>query len=111
MNFTDNVIFPLSIPQNKHSKGSYAIVSDNPSPDSGKQLSSVTIFPSSEVVIYTGRGFIKEIEILQGLINVAVANDKRVLTPTAEFWGTAWVGVSKRWPDSSSSLKGYILQS
>ncbi len=73
---------------------SYARIFDNPSPESGKQASGATLFPNSKVIIRVKRGYIEEIEILKGLVNVSVAPGKRVLTPVAEFGGMAWVNVS-----------------
>lgn len=73
---------------------SYAILSDNPSPESGRMSSGATLFPNSKVIVRVKRGYIEEIEILKGLVCVYVAPGKRVLTPVAEFGGGAWVDVS-----------------
>lgn len=73
---------------------SYANVSDNPSPESGKKASGVTLFPNSKITVRVTKGYIKEIEILKGLVNVSVAPGKRVLTRVAEFSRVAWVDVS-----------------
>ncbi|MGB9693589.1 MAG: hypothetical protein ACPL28_12145 [bacterium] len=73
---------------------SYANVSDNPSPESGRQSSGATLFPNSKITVHIKRGYIEEIEILKGLVSVSVAPGKRVLTPLAEFEGAAWVDVS-----------------
>jgi len=73
---------------------SYANVSDNPSPESGRKASGATLFPNSKITVHMTRGYIEEIEILKGLVSVFVAPGKRVLTPAAEFGGMAWVDVS-----------------
>ncbi len=73
---------------------SYAYVGDSPSPESRKISSGVTLFPNSKITAYVKRGYIEEIEILKGLVNVSVAPGKQVLTPVAEFCGAAWVDVS-----------------
>lgn len=73
---------------------SYANLSDNPSPESGKISSMATLFPNSKITVNVKRGYIKEIEISKGLVSVYGAPGKRVLTPFAEFGGTAWVDVS-----------------
>lgn len=77
------------------SDSSYAVISEKSDPDSKKKgWASITIFPKSKVVVHTGRGFIKEVEVLQGLTNVSVSEGKKILTPTAEFQGAAWVDVA-----------------
>lgn len=73
---------------------SYARIFDNPNPESEKMSSGAALFPNSKITVYVKRGYIEEIEILKGLVNVSVAPGKRVLTPVAEFGGMAWVDVS-----------------
>ena len=72
----------------------YANVSDNPGPESGKTSGMATLFPNCKITVNVKRGYIKEIEISKGLVRVYGAREKRVLTPFAEFGGTAWVDVS-----------------
>lgn len=76
------------------STNSYADISDNPSPDSGKQASGLTLFPNGKVIVKVKRGYIEEVEISKGLVMVSLAPRKRILTPVAEFSGMAWVDVS-----------------
>ena len=73
---------------------SYAIISDNPAPDSGKSLSSALLFPKSRVTILVKRGYIKEIEVLHGQAMVSAAPGVKVFTPVVEFTGASSVEVS-----------------
>lgn len=71
---------------------SHAIVSDNPSPESGQQSSSLVMFPKSKAVVRIRGGFIEESKILEGLVLVSTV--KNVSTPTAEWNDRAWAAVA-----------------
>lgn len=77
-------------------EAAYVYVNEHSDPESTtyKGGAYLAVFPKSRIVVYTGRGFIKEVEILRGLVLVSVSEGKRVFTPTAEFQGTAWIDVA-----------------
>ena len=73
---------------------SYAYITERSSPDSSNRGGAyLAVFPESRVLIITGRGYIKQIEILEGLALVSASENKKVLTPSVEFHGLAWVNV------------------
>ena len=67
-------------------------VHDNPSPTSGQQGSDLCLFPNTRVVLSIQQGLIVGVEIGQGL--VGAFTEKQVVTPTAEWSGSAWAEVA-----------------
>lgn len=72
-------------------------VHDNPSPASRQQGSDLCLFPNTRVVLSIQRGLIVGVEIAQGL--VGAFTEAPVVTPTAEWSGSAWAEVA---PDGST---------
>ncbi|MDI6800330.1 MAG: hypothetical protein QMD53_06685 [Actinomycetota bacterium] len=73
---------------------SYASLSDNPNPESGRQASGATLFPDSKIQVRVDGGFIDGIDIESGLANIWLAPGKLALTPVAELSGMVWVHVA-----------------
>lgn len=67
-------------------------VHDNPSPTSGQQASDLCLFPNTRVVLTIQRGLIVGVEVRQGL--VGAFTERPVVTPTAEWCGSAWAEVA-----------------
>ncbi len=67
-------------------------VHDNPSPSSGKQASDLCLFPNTRVVLSIRRGLIAGVEVQERL--VGAFTEAPVVTPMAEWCGSAWVEVA-----------------
>ena len=67
-------------------------IHDNPGPTSGCQGSHLCLFPDTRVVLSIQRGLIVGLEISQGL--AGAFTEKLVVTPTAEWSGSAWAEVA-----------------
>ncbi|MCL6430967.1 MAG: hypothetical protein K6V36_08905 [Anaerolineae bacterium] len=67
-------------------------IHDNPSPASGQKGSDLCLFPNTRVVLSIRRGLIAGVEIHEGL--VGAFTEAPVVTPTAEWCGSAWAEVA-----------------
>ena len=68
-------------------------IHDNPSPASGQRGSDLCLFPNTRVVLSIRRGLISGVEIAEGL--VGAFTEAPVVTPTAEWCGSAWAEVAR----------------